>query len=75
MAGTKTKKIWISFQKKVSGIFLLCLAGLVASDFLIHRHHHFKLGEIHLFEAFAGIIFIALLALLSFILKAVLFKP
>ena len=69
------KKLWIYFQKNIKFLFFIFLGVLAAADFFIHRHHHFKIGEFHLFEAFAGMIFIFLLVLFSNILKAVFFKP
>lgn len=74
MDQTMEKKIWILLQKNIKNIFFICLGLLAVSDFFIHRHHHFKLGEIHLFEAVAGLVFILILALLSIILKALFFK-
>lgn len=69
------KKIWMAFQKNIKNLFFGILIILVVSDFFIHRHHHFKIGEFHLFEAIAGIIFIFILALLSNILRVLFFKP
>jgi hypothetical protein len=74
METKKSKKVWIAFQGKIMVLFYLSLIGLIVSDFFIQRHHHFKIGETYLFEAFAGIAFIVILAFLSIIFKLLFFK-
>lgn len=75
MEDNSNKKIWVVFQKNIKNIFFIILGALVISDFFIHRHHHFKIGEFHLFEAAAGIVFIFILAVAANILRILFLKP
>lgn len=62
------------FKKNIKTLFFVFLGVLGVSDFFIHRHHHFKIGEFHLFEAFAGFVFIIVLAFIAKFLKLLFFK-
>ncbi len=61
--------------KSFNWFFFTSLVVLSASEFLIHRHHHFKIGETLFFEAGAGFLFILILGILSRIFKLLFFKP